>query len=103
VLVDPIMRFVLFVLFGDFVFRWSSKTHLTVVCQHVIKCRRSFGNKTPSEQGTEEDEDVSFFNNTRRRSQEKVSSRMLKAEDNIVLTSLVNHTYRSYEHICNFI
>jgi hypothetical protein len=48
------------VLLGVFVFRRSSKTHLTIDCQDAIKCRRSFDAKTSLGQRVEKDEDVSF-------------------------------------------
>jgi hypothetical protein len=65
------------------VFLRSSKTHLTIGCQHVIKCRRSFGDKTPSEQGVVKDEDVSFViirqgNKDRRSTKPGEDARMLK-------------------------
>jgi hypothetical protein len=38
----------------------SSKTHFTIGCLRVNKCRRSFSGKTPSVQGGEKEEDDSF-------------------------------------------
>jgi hypothetical protein len=45
---------------GAFVCRMSSKTRLTIGCQYVIKCYRSFGDETPSMQNMEKDEEASF-------------------------------------------
>jgi hypothetical protein len=48
-----------------FVYRRSSKTHLTIGCQHVIKCCKSFGDETPSMQNEEKDEEASFVVTTK--------------------------------------
>jgi hypothetical protein len=45
---------------GAFICRRSSKTCLTIGCQHVIKCCRSFDDETPSMQNVEKDEEASF-------------------------------------------
>jgi hypothetical protein len=78
-------------LLGAFVFRRSSKTHLTIDSQHVIKCRRSFDDKTLSKLGVEKDKDVSFVITTQgdkdRRSTKPGEGVIQNAEDKTILPS----------------